>query len=347
MAKITVNQFVSIAKILFVIGVAGVLIVYNFTQPRILILHSYALDYAWVRYVNDGLMRTLKDRRDFSLYWQYMNTKNHPEQTYKEKAGIIARSMIDQIKPRIIIAVDDDAQKFVGEYYNNRLDIAVVFAGLNSDMRDYGYDGAINTAGVHERVPVAAIFDSLPHLFEDTVVKRGLIVGYLGDMSLPVKRDWDVIKAFEWAPHTLLEPVMVNTYADWQKSLLELQGKADVILVSNYRQLQGGPGDPKLMPPETVIKWSKANSKALIFGLNGFIVEDGGDIAIAASPIEQGEKAATIALKILAGTDPKLIPVESTESFLVSLRKEFQEANRGKLPMVFEAFARGMNNFFE
>ncbi len=347
MVKLTIEQFVKLAKIVFVLGVASVLIVYNFMQPRILILHSYALDYEWVRSVNDGLMRVLKDRRDFSLYWQYMNTKNHPEESYKEKAGIMARDMIEQIKPRIVIIVDDDAQRYVGQYYNDREEMDIVFCGVNGHMRDYGYDKASNTAGVHERVPVLAIHDTLPHIFEGRVVGRGLRIGYLGDQSLPVKRDWDVIKAHDWSPHVLVEPMMVGTYAEWQKSLVYLQDKVDVILVSNYRQLKGGDNEAKLIPPTTVIQWSKAHSKAPIFGLNGFIVGDGGDFAVAASPIEQGQKAAQITLKILEGANPKMLPVESTESFLVSLRRQFQEENKGKLPMVFEAFARSMNNFYE
>lgn len=346
MAKITVENIIGLIKLVFVFGVACVLIIYNFTQPRVLILHSYELDYSWVKYVNEGLMRTLKDRQDFSLYWQYMNTKVNPEESYKIKAGVMATTMIDQIKPQVIIAVDDNAQKFVGKYYINRKGISIVFCGVNGNMSDYGYDQANNVAGVHERVPVAAIHDSLRFLFDEARVKRGLRIGYLGDQSLPVKLDWDVIAAFDWAPHRLIPPIMVNTYASWQKALLELQDRADVILVSNYRQLKGGPNEPTLIPPDVVIDWSRKNSKSLILGLNGFIVEDGGDIAIAASPIEQGQKAAEIALKILAGVDPKTIPVGSTENFLVSLRHEFQEKNKHRLPMVFEAFARSMNNYF-
>ncbi len=347
MVKVTIRQFIGIAKIAFVVSTAIILIAYNYSQPRILILHSYALDYAWVRYVNEGLLRILQARQDVSLYWHYMNTKNHPEESYKEKAGLMARSMIEQIKPRIIIAVDDDAQKFVAQFYKHRGDMAIVFCGLNGNQSDYGYEDAGNVAGVLERVPVAAIKDSLHHLFDEATFRRGLNIGYLGDMSLPVKLDWDVVENFDWAPHTLLPPVMVDTYAEWQKALLNLQDKTDIILVSNYRELQSGDQQSKLMAPEMVIDWSKKNSKVLILGLNGFIVEDGGDIAIAASPIEQGQKAGTIALKILAGIEPKAIPIESTETFLVSLRRGFQQQNKDKLPMMYEAFARGMNNYFE
>lgn len=347
MSNVTHAKIINLIKVVFVLAVAAVLMIYNYRQPRILILQSYALDYAWVRYVNEGLMRVLKKRRDISLYWQYMNTKNHPELSYKEKAGLMARTMIDQIRPQVIIAVDDDAQQFVAQYYKNRDDIAIVFCGVNGHMRDYGYDKANNAAGVHERVPVAAIDDSIPYLVDEATLKRGVRIGYLGDLSGPVKRDWDVISAYDWSPYHLVPPVFVDTYEDWQKSLQELQHKTDLILISNYRQLKGKPGEQKLVRPDTVIKWSKSHSTSLLFGLNGFIVEDGGDIAIAASPIEQGQKAGEIALKILSGVDIKSIPLESTESFLVSLRGDFQERNRGKLPFVFEAFARGLNHYYE
>lgn len=345
MRKITLHHVVGIAKIAFVLLVAIILIAYNFTQTRILVLHSYAVDYAWVRYVNEGLVRELQARQDVPLYFHYMNTKNHPEEGFKEKAGQMARDMIEQIEPNIIIAVDDDAQKFVAQFYKHFADVTIVFSGLNGSQSDYGYEDAGNVTGVLERVPVGAVYDSLSHLFDSATLKRGLTIAYLGDMSLPVKLDWSVVEKFNWAPHTLMPPVMVNTFDDWKASLAKLQESTDVILISNYRELKESDDSTKLASPTDVMEWSKKNSNALILGLNGFIVEDGGDIAIAASPIEQGQKAGRMAIKILNGAQPKSIPVESTETFVISLRREFHEKH--KLPLIFEAFARSINNYFE
>jgi ABC-type uncharacterized transport system substrate-binding protein len=118
----------------------------------------------------------------------------------------------------------------------------------------------------------------------------------------------------------------------------------DVLLLSNYRGLRRSPTDTTLVPPAEVVAWTEANSPVPVIGLNGFFTEDGGMLAIGASPYEQGEQAATRALDLLlrrrAISD---MPVTSTSHFVVSMRGSAMRARRFELPAVYEAAARASN----
>jgi ABC-type uncharacterized transport system substrate-binding protein len=69
-------------------------------------------------------------------------------------------------------------------------------------------------------------------------------------------------------------------------------------------------------------------------------------LAIAASAYEQGETAAKYALRILEGEQASSIPVVTTTQFLIAMRnKAYHRYNR--LPAVYEAFARGIDKYYE
>eukprot|EP01037_Dinobryon_pediforme_P011688 gene11688-11777_t len=126
-------------------------------RKTLLILHSYGSDYAWVRDVNIGVKRVIRGKTNYNILWHYMDTKNHPEEEYKQKAGIIARRVVDYVKPDVVLAIDDDAQGYVMKHYLNRDDIQIVFAGVNAKPSQYGYDKGTNVTGVLERIPYEGI----------------------------------------------------------------------------------------------------------------------------------------------------------------------------------------------
>ena len=49
--------------IVFIVLLIMFLVMANLSKPRVFILHSYALDYSWVRDINEGLMRIFKQRQ--------------------------------------------------------------------------------------------------------------------------------------------------------------------------------------------------------------------------------------------------------------------------------------------
>ena len=161
------NKIIKNLTRVFVVLLLIFIVVINLKKPRILILHSYDLDYSWVRDINDGINRVLSDKA-YSIKWHYMDTKRHPSNEFKEKAGNTARVMIDSWNPDLILAIDDNAQKYVAQKYNNHDKMKIVFTGVNAELNAYGYDQAKNVTGVLERIP----FNEFREVFSQILPKR-------------------------------------------------------------------------------------------------------------------------------------------------------------------------------
>ena len=321
---------------------------YNLTKPSILILHSYDKDYSWVRDINTGLNRVLKNKYLYQVRWYYMDTKRHPDEKYKNSAGISARDLVKQTRPDVIIAMDDDAQKYVAKYFSNDPNIKIVFGGVNKEAEDYAYEKAKNVTGILERLPLTAISETLQSARNFQQLKHPVRIAYLGDTSETVNGDANQIRKFNWAPHEMQEVRLVKTWTEWQDSIKELGSKVDVILLTNYRGLQRSPTDPSLVPAKEVVAWTEKNSPVPVIGGNGFFTEDGGMLAIGTSPFEQGEVAARRALEIvMKKIDPKSLPIVSSQEFIVTMSGSRMRARNFVLPKVYEAAAHAGDQYFE
>ncbi len=146
----------------FIAILVATIIYHNAHKPRLLILHSYDEGYPWVRDINAGLKRVLNSKENrYFVRWYYLDTKRHPEAGYKKNAGLVARRMIDDWRPDVIIAMDDDAQEYVAKYYRNKPGISVVFGGVNEEPETYDYQKAVNVTGILERLPLEVVKEGL------------------------------------------------------------------------------------------------------------------------------------------------------------------------------------------
>lgn len=318
---------------------------WNATKPRVLVLHSYDTEYAWSREVSVGLHRVLDRKNGYSIRWHYMDTKRHPWPDFLRRAGIGAQRVVEQWRPDVVIAIDDDAQKYVMKSYVNDPKIRIVFAGINGDIGAYGYDRAPNATGIVERVPWSAIRETL--LGSSLAGRKSEIrVLHLGDLSESVAHDAEQSRHFDWWPLKLAGVHLVETFDEWKARVRAAEGNADVILISNYRRLVDASGSKRLVDPKEVVAWTEANSKLPLIGLNGYYAEDGGMLSVAASPYEQGEVAAGMAVRILdKRASPDTIPVETTRQFIVSIRAASLAARDIRLPVFYESFARATNTY--
>ncbi len=143
-------KLVKLLMAIFIIGALAVFIGANLLKPRVLVLHSYDLDYSWVRDINVGINRVLHSK-GYNIRWHYMRHQAQPEQRIPANArASLARRIIDEWKPDLITAVDDDAQKYRGRMFarrptratDGRHHLQIVYAGLNGAPTPYGYDKA-------------------------------------------------------------------------------------------------------------------------------------------------------------------------------------------------------------
>lgn len=344
---------------LFLLLMLSTLVVYTLNKPRILILHSYATDYPWVRDVNVGLKRVL-DTHAYSVRWHYMDTKRHPYPEFMRRAASMAKLLIAQWEPQVIIAIDDNAQQWVAREYAGRDDIAVVFAGVGGEPEDYGYVGQANVTGILERMPLTAIRDTLLRIHHNRGKTQGQL-GSQGQQAQPAPRLLNIsdsspsansnrrqLMAFDWSPALLVESIEAHTLADWQQAVESAAGRADFLFVTNYHTLRRSTDDDSIVPSAEVAAWTEAHTELLTVGAWGFFVEDGGMLSIGVSPYEQGEVAAGMAVDIIDnGSLPADLPIRSTSQFIVYLRGTAMRAKGVTLPAIYEAFARATNNWFD
>lgn len=340
-------RFEKIIIALFLLISLALFVGYNMHKPIILVVHSYDKDYAWVRDVNIGLKRVLNHPENYHVHWHYMDTKRHPYANYKERAGLTARHAIDQLQPDVVIALDDDAQKYVSRYYLNDPKIKLVFAGVNNDVHDYGFDKANNVTGILERLPLQALNETLQLTKPLNQLGHPIRLAYLGDKSESVSGDAAQVEHFNWAPLQLTGVYRVDTWDQWQEQVKQMDQKADVLMLTGYRRLKRSSSDPTLVPPAEVVAWSEANSPLPLVSGNGFFAEDGGMLAIGTSPYEQGEEAGRRALAIiLDGVKPKDLPIGSSQHFTVTMRASRIKARAIDLPRVYEAAARTGDQYY-
>ena len=332
----------------FMIGSVSLFAWFSISKPRILILHSYDKNYSWVKDINVGLNRVLDSRSDYSVHWYYMDTKLHPTPEFKNNAGIAARRMIDEAPPDIIIAVDDDAQQYVTRYYVDHPGIKIVFAGVNNEPQPYGFDHANNVTGILERIPLAALKETLLIAAQRNGLKSPLRIQFIGDRAETVLLDDKYASQYDWAPLQKLDSKLVNTYGEWQQAVLESAGKTDFLITSNYRKIVRSASDSTLVPPGELMAWTESHSPVPIIGVNGFVAEDGAMLAIGTSGYEQGETAAKLAQEILDhGTSTKQLPFIISHQFVVAMRESAIVKRHFDLPQVYEAAARAGNKYYK
>ena len=333
----------------------GIVLYVNANRPRILILHSYSDDYVWTKEINVGLQRILDSESWMDIRYHEMKTKKHSGKDYLRRSAVAANKAIETIRPNVLIAVDDYAQKLVAKHFVNSADIDIVFAGINGSIKPYGYDTATNVTGILERKPASALKEVISLLSsaanaQTPVAFQGTPrVLFLADSSHSTERDADYLKTFNWSPIDYLGVKAVATFPQWQEAVLALKGHTDFLLVGGYRKLHttSDPQSPFVKARE-VMRWTEQNSPIPVIGMNIFNSEEGAMLSVGVSPYEQGEVAATMALDIIRNKiDPSAIPVRTSSQYVISIRQSALDRRKIVVPDIFEAFARATDNYFE
>lgn len=328
-AALLVSTFLALLLIL--------VLVFNVTSPRVLVIHSYDEDFGWTQALERSYRREIKNYpRTVLTRWHYMRLGGAPSEQHMETAAASALRAVETFEPDVLVVFDDIAAKLVTPAWLNRPGMRIVFAGINADASAYGFDAATNATGILERIPVAALQEALTQLGRG----RPLAMACLGDGRAQALLEVPQLVAHDWSPHKLLPCEQVDNYPDWQKRVAEMGQQADVLFITGYQGLHREAGGHRSVPPAEVMAWTETNSKALPLATKNGFVPDGGGLAIASSAQEQGQAAARLTAALLQGRAPTELPILQGHAFVVALHAE-RLARRGyRLPAVYEAAAR-------
>ncbi len=262
---------------------------------RLLIVHSYHIEYPWVKDIDDGIKETLKST-EWEIKTFFMDTKRKTSEEYKKEIGKKAMNIVETFKPQIVITSDDNAQKYFAKNLAGKDNISVVFCGVNADPKAYGYE-VDNVTGIIERPGVrntiALLKKILPNIKSYTLVTDKSptsdgFIAYLKSLNLDIQ----------------LDIFQTNDYVSWKTKCNELT--SDVLITYMYHTLKEG---GKNVKPETVLSWTIDNVKKPSIGFFNFAIEGGVLLGNVESGYEHGQLASKRAMKIALGKKAGELPI--------------------------------------
>lgn len=276
-------------------------------RKKVLVLHSYHPEYIWVAHLNQGIVKGLAEERFYdekntTIDYFYMDTKRKADEAWKQSVADRAVDHIRKIKPDVVIATDDNAQKYVVRRFKDS-PIPFVFAGVNADPADYGYINSLdnpghNVTGSIERERFEQSVHFLRRLVPD--ITRIAILCDASPTGVPVVSR--VKKAAPAAGVTITAALQTNDFEQWKQFVFDQQKKADALLVVVYHTLKDSRGAH--VAPEAVLNWTIRNNHLPDFGFWSWAVSGGLLCSEAISGYQQGYYAGTIAAYVLRGQSP-------------------------------------------
>ena len=263
----------------------------DLTGRRVLWVDSYHKGYEWSDGIEEGLREVFTDT-GLAMEVFRMDTKRHGDEAWGRAAAARAAEVVAQFRPDVLIASDDNAQKFLvaPRYLNTAL--PVVFCGVNWDASMYGYPAA-NVTGMIE-VEQALDLAALMRRFA-----RGDRLGFLsGDLHTERKIAAYYNQRFF---DGRMAVYLVDNFAAFQERFLLAQTDVDMLLVNNYTGIAD-------WDPATAEQFVAAHTRIPTGSANPFM-DRLAIFTLAKVPQEQGRHAANTALRILDGTKPSDIPV--------------------------------------
>jgi len=195
----------------------------------------------------------------------------------------------------VVIGCDDNFVKYVIVPFYRDSKRPFVFGGVNWDVSNYGLPCS-NVTGMLEVAYIPTLMEALRPF------ARGTRVGLLGARNETNEKD---VKFYAQSAGVKAEQaVLVDNFEQWKGMFTELQGKVDMLILLPPSFIQS-PAD-EAEARRFVLEITRIPSGSVEGWIAPYSL-----ICQAKLGSEQGEWTAHAALKILAGTSPKDIPVAS------------------------------------
>lgn len=317
---------------------------FNVGKARIMVLHSFSQDQSWSRDVDSGIRKVLKTNRlPVTVKWHYLGLESNQQGDHLENAVTEAERAISQANPDILIAVDDESNKYVASSFAGKGKPKILFVAILQPPKQYGYGGADNATGIVEQLPLEAVRDAL------LTARKGkpARIAVLAMDDVTGRAELAQVQSFNWGPHRLTAVQASNSFVEWQKFTTRMAGQADVLLVMSYGGMKRGNGDDREMPRKEIAAWIEKNAGPLPLGICETFVEDGGGLGITPAPVDFGQQAMGMALKWIQapkGTAPP--PVTSSPHFRVGLRRSVLASRGIEMPPIYIEAARIGDAYF-
>ncbi len=287
----------------------------SFPGKKVLWVDSYHEGYAWTAGIERGIRQVLQNS-GVQLRIERMNTKWNREEGFRQAAALKAKAVIEEFRPDVVIASDDNAAKYLIVPHLKDTDLSVVFCGINWDASPYGLP-CRNVTGMVEVEPVETLVrhlrryaegDRLGYLSADTVSERKVVSAYNqrffnGQMKSYLARD----------------------FAQFKELFLRAQQEVDMLYIANHSDM---PGWDSTLAEDFLARHVKLPTGSRLAYMERYVI-----VTVAKVPEEQGEWAARTALRILDGAVPGAIPLAANERASLTLNLKMAKAAGIVLPI--------------
>lgn len=281
-------------------------------ENRVLIVHSAHPGSTWVEGINAAIKAPL-DRSAIDHKIIYLNTDQNGGVSTTKKACLRAVKFLNQYRPQVVIAVDDDAQRYFVKPLLGKTDTQFVFCGVNAEPERYGYP-ADNVTGILERTYPDQALRLLKMILPGA--KKAVC---LSDDSFNSKLVIPRLKNYPGhMPIQLTSFIQPPTFSKWIKKVnyYGRDNAIDAFLIPFTNSVKQD-WNQKSMSPAEVMMWTADNVTKPIVGLWPSAAEHGALCAVVVDPKEHGTVAALMAKKIISGEKAAQIPIVTNQDGFV------------------------------
>jgi len=263
----------------------------KYEGKKILWADSYHQGYEWSDGIEKGIREVLNNT-GAELGIVRMDTKRNDSFEFGKDSGRKAYIDAKNFNPDVIIASDDNTQKYLVLPFFKNKETPVVFCGVNWDASIYGYPYQ-NVTGMIE----VDLTEDMINLFREFA--KGERVGYVSsDVESERKVAYMYNNMFFKGK---MKSYLVKTFEEFKKAFLNAQKENDMLYIYNYTGIKDWDPDAaeQFLLENTKVPTGTHNTWMARFAL----------FTLARLPEEQGRYAALTALKILDGVKPSDIPL--------------------------------------
>lgn len=265
------------------------------TGKRVLYVNSYHQGYPWSDGISHAIQQVLQ-AKGIELKIVYMDTKRRVTDESKRVSALRIKAQIESFKPDVVITSDDDPARYLIVPYFKDDELPFVFCGINWDtsLYDFPYQ---NVTGVLE---VSHLDQAITLLQPYTQGKR---LGFISGDGFSERR---LQEGYEKYLHLKFDQIyFAHNFEEWKQYYLSLQNQVDILVIETSNTVLGW---DQTVATNFIEQHIKIPTVAAHDWLAPLVV-----FGVMKSSQEQGELAAQMALKILAGTNPKDIPIVANQ----------------------------------
>lgn len=276
-------------------------------SPSILLLHSYHQGYEWTDSVHKGFVGELHAAglKDIPLYVEYLDAaRNQDEEHAKMFASLLHKRYTGKgILPTVIVSADDNAFAFLLRYRAELFPgVPVVFCGVN-DFSLEMLSGADNITGVNESASIRETLDLALRMLPRTE-KIAVVSGSRLTERRLLEQAKQVAASMEPSPRFLYFSEMEAE--ELAAALRQLDPDTTAIL--HLTSLLTPSGRSHSLKEN--MRLIATSTRAPVLALWDFLLPLGALGGKIVSGRAQGEAAAALAARILAGEKAASIPVQ-------------------------------------